>query len=285
MTTKTKKIFIWSALLILLMSSCASVKKSVSSTKSTVDSSVIAEKDSIIRVEKSKRERIESELRELQVTGISFDTIFLPGDTILNTVTVRTDGTVDAMGRIKSVTVTNQKLQRTLKDLQEDYDSLAQVKQRVETKVIKETVTKTKNVKRTWPWWWFAICAAIGLIVGGIFRDKFLSLFKIKSMKLLNILAAIMICFSMQGCVKFAGTEQWVFAEGLWLILVIPVVGAFLLIRSAYIASKSGSEQQTKEGMKDTPGNVSMFSMGRFWIGVALVVATIVFYFYQNSQR
>lgn len=270
---------------LLALASCTSVKKSISSTKTIVDSTVIDEKDSIIRVEKSKRERLESELRELQVTGISFDTIFLPGDTIINTVTVRTDGTVDATGRIKSVTVTNQKLQRTLKDLQEDYDSLAQVKQRVETKVITNTVEKTKNVKRTWPWWWFAICAVVGFVLGAVFRNQIISLFKIKSMKLFKLIAVLMSCFAMQGCGKYAdGTSVW--AGGLIIIPVVMIVGAIIFFVQAYKASKSGATKQTLEGgTQSVPGNVSIFKVPRFWFAVALVVAAVIVAIMVNADK
>ncbi len=87
------------------------------------------------------------------------------------------------------------------------------------------------------------------------------------------------------GCGKFRdGTSIW--QGGLWLIVVLPLIGAALFFRAAYKSSKSGST--TLDGKTRLPyesGNVPILKIPLFWFGVALVVAAIVFTIMVNSDK
>lgn len=104
-------------------------------------------------------------------------------------------------------------------------------------------------------------------------------------MKLLNIIAILILTVAMQGCGKYAdGTSVW--AGGLIAIPIVLLLGAGIFFYQAYKASKSGATKQTLEGgTKDVPGNVSIFQIPRFWIGVALIVALIVVVIMVNGDK
>lgn len=119
------------------------------------------EADSLRQVITSLHAHYESLLREQSYASVIFDTLYLPGDTVRPVVTIQPNGAIQASGRVKSATVTNDRLQRTLSDLQARYDSLYQVKQRTIQTTVTNTLEVDKRVKRGLPWWiWLLIGAA-----------------------------------------------------------------------------------------------------------------------------
>lgn len=118
------------------------------------------EADSLRQVITALHAHYESLLREQSYASVIFDTLYLSGDTVRPVVTIQPNGAIQASGRVKSATVTNDRLQRTLSDLQTRYDSLYQVKQRTVQTTETKTVEVDKRVKRGWPWWiWLLIGA------------------------------------------------------------------------------------------------------------------------------
>ena len=92
--------------------------------------------------------------------------------------------------------------------------------------------------------------------------------------------------FLLTGCVEMAdGTSVW--AAGKWIVFWLPLLGGIAFMVVAYFSSKSNSGKQLpgNSGYQDNMGNMSIFSLPKFWIGVALIVAAIVFYFMINAER
>ena len=148
------------ASIALLLASCSGSRHiQRSNTSQTVTDT--READSLRQVITSLHAHYESLLREQSYASVIFDTLYLPGDTVRPVVTIQPNGSIQASGRVKSATVTNDRLQRTLSDLQARYDSLYQVKQRTIQTTVTKTVEVDKRIKRGWPWWvWLAIGAA-----------------------------------------------------------------------------------------------------------------------------
>lgn len=93
------------------------------------------------------------------------------------------------------------------------------------------------------------------------------------------------------SCSKFSdGTSVW--AGGLWVIPWLTFSGSLAFFIQTYMAVKSGTEGKVpnKHGgsthYEDLLGVKTKFwNVGRFWFGVALLVATIAIIIYQNSQK
>ena len=169
-------LFLIVIILILLLATACTTQKHIVSTKATVDSTAINEKDSIIRVLVQDNQRLTSEIHELQYAGVTFDTsgqhpmYIIEGeecnaDSILallhnanNKVKIYADGTIEAQGKLKSAFYSRDKLNRFILELQRINDSLRAVKQKEEVRYITNTVTVDRKVKRS-PlifWWLFA---------------------------------------------------------------------------------------------------------------------------------
>jgi hypothetical protein len=133
--------------LILCLTGCRTIKE-VTKTVTLIDSSSVAERDSLTQVVAEMKVKHESELRESQYASVIFDTIRLAGDTVINKIIIREDGSIEAVGRIKAANVSKEKMARLYNELQVRYDSLTHVKNKVETKVVTSTVTKEKKIKR-----------------------------------------------------------------------------------------------------------------------------------------
>lgn len=165
-------------MVLLLLATACSTQKHIVSTKATVDSTAINEKDSIIRVLTQDNQRLTSEIHELQYAGVTFDTsgqhpvYIIEGeaacnvDSILallhdanNKVKIYADGTIEANGRLKSAYYSKDKANRFIIELQRINDSLRAVKQKEEIRYITNTVTVDRQVKRSLLnfWWLFMI--------------------------------------------------------------------------------------------------------------------------------
>lgn len=175
--------------LMILAASC-STNKQVTSSSKTVDSTVLNEKDSMIRVLEQENQRLTSEIHELQYAGVTFDSSLCPPsvinvpedcnvDSILallsyekNRVKIYADGTIEAEGKLRSAYYSKDKLSRFIVELQRINDSLRQVKQKTETRYVTNTVTVEKKVKRKFfnsPFLWLVI----GLVGGYTVRSRF----------------------------------------------------------------------------------------------------------------
>lgn len=104
-----------------------------------------------------------------------------------------------------------------------------------------------------------------------------------KNLMFLFIAAA----FLLTGCVNFEGTDLSVWAKGKWIVFWAPLLGGIAFITMAYFASKSGSTKQlgNNTGRNENAGNVSIFQQGKFFIGAAMLIAAIVFYFMINAEK
>ncbi len=152
-------------LIIAALFGCRTIKE-VTKTVTLIDSSSVAQRDSLIEVNQEMKTRHEAELREAQFSSVVFDTVTLPGDTVRNTIVIRADGSIEAAGRIKAANVSKEKVYKALTELQVKYDSLSQVKNKVETKVVTNTVTKDKYVKRGVAWWIWVLVLLAGALIG-----------------------------------------------------------------------------------------------------------------------
>lgn len=145
------------------------VEKQTSKGSATIDNTTVTEKDDSIRLLKSENEVLKNEIKELRYGQVLFDTIYRPGDTIINTVIIKEDGSVDATGRIKSVTIANSKLVKTIQEKNRLIDSLANEKQKEKTVTKYVTQWKDREVKKSFiPYW-------IWLLIGGLVLLNFRS--------------------------------------------------------------------------------------------------------------
>lgn len=148
------------------LSSC-NVDKNVQ--KVVVDSTALKIKEDSIHFLKKIVDKLEAEIREMEYSEIIFDTVYVLGDTVVNTVIVREDGTIEATGKIKSLTITKDKLTRIINEKNLIIDSLSKVKQK--ERIEYKTTTKTVEKKvRFIPWWFWLIAATV---LGFYLYEKF----------------------------------------------------------------------------------------------------------------
>jgi hypothetical protein len=141
-------------ILILWVLSCWLQSCSTTKTLAKSDTTSLKEVDSLTKVVKSWQAKYEQISTSIIGSHVIFDTLYVPGDTVINTVTVKADGSIEASGRLKSLSVSNSSIQKQLTLIKGKYDSLAKVKSKVEVR----TVTKDREVKRTvFPWWYILI--------------------------------------------------------------------------------------------------------------------------------
>ena len=155
------------SLMLLMMAigwcSCTSTKH-VTKERVSVDSLRFENLADSVRMLTLENEKLQEEIRELVYSGVVFDTTRIT-DTVINTVIIRPDGSIEATGRIKSAYSTIDKLTKTIKELSRINDSLRLVKNQVRTEVKYVKETKDKEVKRVlFPWYLLVIAAAAGLL-------------------------------------------------------------------------------------------------------------------------
>lgn len=137
-------------LVVLMVGTCScSVQKHIVSENK--DSSVIKEYQDSVRILTTENNKLFSENLQLQYLGVKFDTLFVKGDTIRNTVTIH-DGNIEASGRIISASVSKTFYSSLLASKDRTIDSLSKVKAKETVKVVTEY--KDRTVKKTFiPWW------------------------------------------------------------------------------------------------------------------------------------
>lgn len=134
------------------LSGCTTTKE-VSKTDSTYTKDL----EQQVRSLQIENEKLTTEIHQLQYSEVRYDTIYIPGDTVVNTVTITKEGEVNAKGRISSVTVAKTLLSRIIAEKDKTIDSLTLLKQRETVKVV--TVDKYKKVT-VFPWYFWLITAA-----------------------------------------------------------------------------------------------------------------------------
>ena len=152
------------------MCSC-STQKDVKKTFVQTDSLTVKRLEDSIRLLTLENEKLTEEVRELNYSGVVFDTVTV-NDTI-RTVVIRPDGTIEAKGNIKSASFSSDKLTKRIKELQRMVDSLRLVKGEVRTeyKYIKETKDKEKKTV-LFPWYLLVIAGAAYLVFWLIKKSK-----------------------------------------------------------------------------------------------------------------
>jgi flagellar biosynthesis chaperone FliJ len=150
--------------------SCTSSKSVQKTTTKTDSTSITVLRDSL-RVLTSEKRRLEEEIRELNYSGVLFDTITVR-DTI-NQVIIKSDGTIEAKGKIKSASFTSDKLTKRISELQREIDSLRLVKNKVRTEYRYITERKDKEKQTVlFPWYLLVIAGAAFLVFWLIKKSK-----------------------------------------------------------------------------------------------------------------
>lgn len=152
--------FLMAMLIAYILSGCTSTKQVY---KETTDSSHLKELEAQNRVLYSENERLLKEVRELQYAEVRFDTVFLKGDTVVNTITITKEGEVKATGKIVSANLTKNVLTKIVKEKDRIIDSLSQLKQKETVKVVTEYKDKYKKVT-VFPWWFLMITGAFAFL-------------------------------------------------------------------------------------------------------------------------
>jgi len=166
-------VYVLGALIIILL---ALLSQSCTTTKTVQKESIKSEREVVledsVRVLTKEVEQLLQEKRSNEYGVIRFDTVFIPGDTVINTVVIK-DGNIEAKGRIKYVEVNKSVYEKLLVQKDKIIDSLSKLKQKEVVKTEVKTVDKV--VKRSFiPFWVWVILAAL-LFWGN--REKFKKLF------------------------------------------------------------------------------------------------------------
>ncbi len=172
-------------IVLILVSSCSSMKKSQGYTKDVYDSLYAAELEQRIKVLEIENGELTSRVNELEFLGVDFN----PNcDSILknallkagcNTdsinailiaykskIKVYADGSMEAEGFIRSLKHSKQKNEEIISRYQHEIDSLKEVKQREINHLQTVTVTKTVTKKRGIYWWlWVLIGYGICIVL------------------------------------------------------------------------------------------------------------------------
>lgn len=265
------KLFFITLATVLAFTSCRTVKQ-VERVRTVLDSSVIEQNEGLQQVLKETIEQYEKILETASKTGVIFDTVYRDTGSlkVVNKVTFDNGKIKTAEGRILAVSQDLTDKTSELYDAHSTIDSLAIELERRDAQLSKQVTTVTKEVKRTvWPCWLFIVCLAAGLVLE--YRFKLIQ----KIMKKLTFLLLAAIVF-LPGCADFKDTPgKSVWSEGLWILPWLTGLGALAFFIIAYLASKSGSTKQTERGITSSDKNVPIYKVGKFWLGVALAVATL----------
>lgn len=158
------------------LQSCKTVKY-IDRVKTVVDSSVIEQNLGLQRALQETIETYEKEKEQWNSTGVVFDT---KCDTVYKTRIEFDNGKLKNIeGNVKSLNQSLFEKQSELYDAYRLIDSLSFEAEKKDTRVVKETVTITKNVKTKvmvwWPW------LVVGLIAGLILESRFKILYHLKT--------------------------------------------------------------------------------------------------------
>jgi len=141
-------------IILILLASCTTSKSSQKEQFKSERETILEDS---VRVLTKEVEQLLQEKRSNEYGMIRFDTVFIPGDTVINTVVIK-DGNIEAKGRIKYVEVNKSVYEKLLVQKDKIIDSLSKLKQKEVVKTEVKTVDKVKKVSFI-PWW-------VWLIVG-----------------------------------------------------------------------------------------------------------------------
>lgn len=160
-------ILIISFILIAWLFSCASCSSSKDIHKDTnkVEDTRLQEKSDSIRILKTDNERLTSENIQLRYFGVDYDTVYVKGDTIKNTITIH-DGDISVSGRIKSAHFTESAFNKNTQSKSKTVDSSGKNTIREITYLKTVTITKTKHTQISFLNWILFI--VIGVVIGVI---------------------------------------------------------------------------------------------------------------------
>lgn len=192
-----------------------------------------------------------------------------------NKLKVNADGSFELIGQIQSVNL--DLLNRTIEStrLKQENDSLKAVSKYLLSSLATEKMTKSKHKTSKPAFGGYILVGFICLIIGVLLRHFIgkinpLKLNIMKSLLSMLLIGSLLFLESCGGKFK-DGTS--VFAEGLWLVPTVLLVGGSILIGVAYLQSKSNSERQRAGGGYDQNlGNIKITKLKRFWGGLILTI-------------
>jgi competence protein ComGC len=132
-------------LLILAVSGCNSQKHIIESRFDSTWTKNVQDSNKLLRHEV---EKLTEDIQQLIYAGVYFDTVWLKGDTvrdtITNTVVIKTDGSIEAKGRISSAYVSKNTMLKLVAEKQKTIDSfsLALSNEKMNVKTVDRVVTK-----------------------------------------------------------------------------------------------------------------------------------------------
>jgi uncharacterized membrane protein len=108
-------------------------------------------------------------------------------------------------------------------------------------------------------------------------------------MKILSIIAVVLliVVFCITGFASFHGTNESIWAGGLWIIPTLTQAGALWFLVIAFEASKSGSQRYDKPTHRTVYDNVnvSIFKVAQFIYFVCLTFLTSAIMIFQYCER
>ncbi len=103
-----------------------------------------------------------------------------------------------------------------------------------------------------------------------------------KKVFLFSLLA--MFLMSLTGCYNYHGTNESIWGDGVFLVVLLPVLGALIFFWVGYKASKSGSKINPIYGGGEG-GNVPWLKTGWPILGFICLATAILFLFWQIGER
>lgn len=156
--------FLMAMLIAYILSGCTSTKLVTKETR-LVDSTAVKELSDSVRVLTSENNRLTALVEEMQYASVRFDTVYMPGDTVINTVTITKEGDIKATGKISSAYVSKSVLTKIVNEQNRVIDSLKSVKQKEIIRTFTKTEFKDKFKKVTvFPWWFWLITGVFALL-------------------------------------------------------------------------------------------------------------------------
>ena len=128
------------------------------------------------RLLRQEVEKLTGDIQQLIYAGVYFDTVWLKGDTvrdtITNTVVIKTDGSIEAKGRISSAYVSKNTMMKLVAEKQATIDSfaLALKNEKMNVKTVDRVVTKKTSFIPLYMFLIIAVLAAANIYV--IYKNK-----------------------------------------------------------------------------------------------------------------
>ena len=160
-------------LAMLAVSGCNSQKHI---TENRFDSTWTKNVQDSNRLLRQEVEKLTGDIQQLIYAGVYFDTVYLKGDTvrdtITNTVVIKTDGSIEAKGRISSAYVSKNTMLKLVAEKQKTIDSfsLALSNEKMNVKTVDRVVTKKTSFIPLYMFLIIAVLAAANIYV--IYKNK-----------------------------------------------------------------------------------------------------------------